>query len=287
MMNLKREKLLIVSNIAVITITLLVLGVFITVIAFSQTAIRTLEKQAQVTLFFKDEFGEQQIHELKARLEEDERISEIKYVSKEDALKIFQEINKNDPLLLESISASILPASLEIKTNEIEDLPVFAEELNEIDGVEEVKFFRDVIETFKSWSTLAYTIGLGLTILFIVITFSVIMITLRITINTKGEELEILKLVGASDSYVKRPLIKQNIIFGLISGLLASSILFIADLMIQFSGAYTGHIEFAFLPNYIISFMVFGISLSVLLTAIGLALGYFGSVLAIKKYLKY
>jgi cell division transport system permease protein len=285
--NLKREKLLVISNISAMTVTFVLLGVFISIIALSQTALRSLEKQAQITLFFKDDFPETSIGELETRLNQDQRILETNYVSKEDAYAIFSELNKEEPILLESISASILPASLEIKTKNLDDLPVLSEELSNIDGVEEVKFFQDVIEKFKNWSNIAYTLGFILVGVFLTISFAVIMITLRLTIAAKGEELEILKLVGASDEYVKKPLIQQGVFFGLTSGLLASAILLVGALVIQLTGTFTGKIELGFMPDLLLSITVFMLLLSFVLIALGFALGYFGSLAAIRKYLKY
>ncbi len=285
--NLKKEKLLIISNISVMTVTFLVLGLFISVVALSQTALRNLEKQAQVTLFFKDDFPEPNVLALKNTLEADDRVFSVKYVSKEDALALFTELNKDDPILLESISASILPASLEIRTKKLDELPVLAEELRLIDGVEEVKYFKDVIETFRFWSKIAYTIGFSMVAVLILISFAVVMITLRLTINSKGTELEILKLVGASNDYVKKPLIKQSVTFGIVSALIASAILMLISLILQLTGAFTGKIELGFLPDVLISMTIFTILLSFVLIASGFTLGYLGSITAIRKYLNY
>lgn len=285
--NLKKEKLLVISNISVMTLTFLILGLFVSIVALSQTALRNLEKQAQVTLFFKDDFPEPNILELKTKLETDERVSTVKYVSKEDAFALFTELNKDDPILLESISASILPASLEIRTRKLDELPILAEELSAIDGVEEVKYFKDVIEAFRFWSGIAYTVGFTMVAAFILISFAVVMITLRLTINSKGTELEILKLVGASNEYVKKPLIRQSVTFGIVSALIASAILFLISLILQLTGAFTGKIALGFLPDVLISTTVFTLLLSFVLLASGFTLGYFGSITAIRKYLNY
>lgn len=285
--SLKRERLLVVSNIAVMTLTFVILGVFITVFAISQTALRTLEKQAQVTMFFKDDFPEERILELKTTLENDQRILEANYVSKEQAYALFKELNKDDEILLENLTANILPASLEVKTKSLDDLPVIAEELSVIDGVEEVSFFRDVIDNFRRWTNIAYTVGLAMVMVFVAISFAVIMITLRLTINSKGHELEILKLVGASDDYVRKPLVQQGIFFGLVSGLISSVILIVTALLIQFAGVFTQKLEFSFLPDVLVSMTVFIILLSFVLITLGFTLGYIGSITAIKRYLKY
>ena len=96
---------------------------------------------------------------LKSKLESDKRVATVKYVSKEDAFKIFSEINKDEPILLQSISPSVLPASLEVKTHNLSDLSPMADDLSKTDGVEEVRFFKDVIQRFKQWSSIVYIIG--------------------------------------------------------------------------------------------------------------------------------
>src|SRR3989344_8488924 len=158
----------------IMSITFLLLGIFIYVIAISQTALRYLEQQVQLSVFFKDDFVEQSILQLKSQLEADRRVSTVKYVSKDDAFKIFSEINKNEPILLESISPSILPASLEVKTYNLADLSPMAEQLNQTQGVEEVRFFKDVVQRFKQWSSIVYIVGFLLVVVFFIISYSVI-----------------------------------------------------------------------------------------------------------------
>ncbi len=284
--NLKREKLLTLSNIGVMAFTFLTLGTFIALIALTQTGIRALEKQAQVSLFFKDEFPESDILALKTELENDERISQVSYISKQDALAIFVEENKDDPILLEAASAEILPASLEIRTKDLADLTVMSEELITLDGVEEVVYRQDVIERFKYWSGIAYTIGFLLTVVLMLISFAVVLITLRITINSKGKELEILKLVGASDAYVKKPLIQQGLFFGVSSSLIASLVLLLIAIILQIIGL-ANYVEFSFFPEFAIHFLAFILGVCLILMILGALLGYFGSQTAIKKYLKY
>lgn len=287
--NIKREKMISLSNIFVMTITFTLLGVFISMIVGSQTAIKYLERQAQLTVFFKDDYVEQNIINMQTELEKDPRISSVKYVSKEDAFMIFKEVNKDEPMLLESISASILPASLEIRTNEIKDLSVLATELNTREGVEEVKFFQDVIERFRTFTRTIYVVGAILVFVFLLISYSVILTTLRATINSKGVELEIFKLVGATNSYVKKPLIYQGVLFGFISATIAS--ILISGILLGFVAPpqdmfYLGFYMY-FGPSFIVKPYIFSIILSSLLIISGVLLGYLGSNSAVKKYLKY
>lgn len=285
--HIKREKLLSISNIVVMTITFLILGIFIFVVAISQTSLRYLEQQAQITLFFKDDFPEEKILEIKNRLENDTRISEVRYISKDDAFRIFTEINKDEPILLESISPNILPASLEIKSKDLSKLPDLADELSSVEGLEELRFFRDVVERFRFWSNIVYIVGFVLIGTFLLISYSVIIATLRTTINSKGVELEIMKLVGATDSYVKNPLILQGLFYGVTSSLIAGLVVLIMGGVMQKYNFLTDGIAFGFLTELSLSPLMFSVVLFFIMLFSGVLLGFLGSYTAVKRYLKY
>lgn len=289
LITLKREKLISVANIVIMTITFLVLGAFVTVFVTTQTALKQLEDQAQITVFFKDTFPEENIMSLEDELRKDERILDVRYVSKEQAFKIFTEINKDEPVLLESLSASILPASIEVRATKVSDLSVLAQEFSIIDGVEEVKFFEDVIDRFRYWGQVVNVVGLALVTSFLFISFSIVLLTLRMTINSKGTELEILKLVGASDSYVKLPLMLQGVFFGIVSALVASLILVPVFYFGVANGLLGGRdiVFLTILPALRVSPLVYSVILSLGLLFSGFLLGYVGSHVALRKYLRY
>ena len=284
--TIKKEKLLSISNLLAMTVTFIVLGLFIEVIIYSQTALKMLEQQAQITVFFKDDVPEERIMELRAQFQGDGRILDVTYVSKEDAFEIFKEINKDEPVLLESISANILPASLEVKSKNLSSLDELAEEYQVIDGVEEVKYFEDVIERFRYWSSVIYVVGIVTLFTLFVISYSVIIVTLRTTINNKGIELEILKLVGATDRYVKKPLMYQGIFFGGLSALIASLFLILGSVFTRLLGVFGADPDI-YLASLKMDSLVFSVLLSVVLLLPGILLGYLGSLTAVKKYLKY
>ena len=285
--TVKKEKLLSISNIFAMTVTFILLGLFIHVIVYTQTALRLLEKQAQITVFFKDEITESKIMEIQNSYKNDERVLDVTYVSKEEAFKIFTDINKNEPKLLENISAQILPASLEIRAKNISTLNTLSEEFGKLDGVEEVKFFKDVIDTFRYWSMVVYLVGFVLLSILLIISYTVIISTLRMTIHARGTELEILKLVGASDQYVKKPLLAQGMFFGGLSALISAVFISALSTYMNFSGIFKEGLSIAFIPGFSLGHLTFALIVSVILIISGTALGYFGSTTAVKKYLKY
>lgn len=283
----KKDKLLTASNIIVMTVTFTLLGLFISIIAYSQTALKYLEEQAQITIFFKDEFTEDKILNFKKTIEADKRIMSVKYVSKEDALRIFKEMNKDEPILLESISSSVLPASLEIKAKDISNLKNLAEEYKKADGVEEVQFFEDVVQRFSKWSRTVYIIGFLLVFTFLAVSFSVINATLKTSINSRGSELEIMKLVGASDAYVKKPFLYQGVFFSATASLIACVFVVIINFLVDKLGLFSKGLSFGFLPGVYLTPLLFSLLVCIILIASGILLGYLGSTSAIKRYLKY
>jgi len=285
--HVKKEKLMSASNVVVMTVTFLLLGIFINVVVFSQTALRYLEQQAQITIFFKDDATADKILAYKAELEQNPKIQEVKYVSKEDALRIFKEMNKDEPILLESVSASVLPASLEVKAKNIANLKSLSEGFKKLEGVEEVRFFEDVVQKFTYWSHVVYIVSFILVALFMMISYSVIIATLRTSISSRGPELEIMKLVGASDNYVKRPFIYQGEFYGVFSSTIAAAVILIIDFSIDKLSIFSKGLTLGFISGVYINPTLFSVILSVVLILSGFLLGLVGSVTAVKKYLKY
>ena len=283
----QKEKVLSFANILTMTITFLVLGIFMLIVFISQSTLSYLEQQTQVTAFFKDDFSEESILALKGTLEQDDRIAEVEYISKEDALKIFSEINADEPLLLESISANILPASLKIRTKKLENLKIIAEELSPNEGIEGVKFFEDVIVKFQKIANIIYIVGFTLTAMFLFVSYSAIVITLRTYINKKGTELEILKLVGASNDYVQRPIITQGIFFSFTSSVIATVLLVSGALIASALRIFRSGLAMPFLPEIKVSLILVTAILGIVLLLSGLLLGYLGSKSTVKKYLEY
>ncbi len=284
-----KEKLFTASNLVVMTLTFLVFGLFILIEFFSQTLLDKLEKEATVTVFFKDDFGESKILDLKAKMEMDDRVFSVKYVSKDDAFAIFRELNKDEPLLLESVTANVLPASLEVRADDVGLLGSLSEEYSKLEGVEGVKYFKDIIERFNQWRT-GLSIGVGIVLaILLFVSFSIVVSTVRTAISLRGTEYEILKLVGATDDFVKKPLIYQGVLYGGVSAFIAS-IFYAVVLMGADIGGVFKSIELSqvvLFSNFALPIWMFSLVLVALLTVSGVILGHLSSLSAVKKYLNY
>jgi cell division transport system permease protein len=283
---LNKEKVISAISILAIFISFTLLSFILTFLVFSNTSMNYLQKQVQVRVFFKDSFGEDQVLQLKSDLEKDSRVSEITYTSKDDALRIFKELSKNDPVLQESLTTNILPSSLEIKAKDVKDLDYFYDEFANKDFVDSVKYLKDVKDKFKYYSTIVTSICLIITFLFFVVSFGIILSTIRINIFQKKDEIEIMKLVGASDDFVEAPFIHQGVVYSMVGSFLAGLLFTIILLVIYFTN-FLGIKDMNYLylfGNIKVPYLFFIFILVLVINTFGYFLGKIGSKTAIQNW---
>src|SRR5258708_29429629 len=136
--HIRRSPYQALAAILIMMLTFLAVSVFTILIIGSSKVITYFESKPQVTAFFKDDAKQDAIDSLKNDLTATGKVSSMKFVSKQQALQIYREQNKNDPLLLELVTADVLPASLEISANNLQDLPAISQSLNGNAIVQEV-----------------------------------------------------------------------------------------------------------------------------------------------------
>jgi cell division transport system permease protein len=208
--------------------------------------------------------------------------AEIKhFISKEEALKDLKSVLGSEAGLLKGLSKNPLPASFEVIFKYVTDLrsdpQIIKKELESIDGVEEVQYSEEWLKRFEGLMNMIKLVGFIIGgLLFIGILFIVIN-TIKLTIYSRKEEIEIFKLVGATDWFVKAPFLLEGVIQGMLSGILTiltlfSVYLFLCTKKMHFLGL--GVLEFIFIP--------YDYTLSIILISIALGLG--GSFIAVRRF---
>jgi cell division transport system permease protein len=212
--NIRRSPYQAFAAVLVMTLTFLFVSFFTFLLFGSSKAISYFESRPQVTAFFNNETKQADIDSLKNKLNATGKVASIKFVSKEDALKIYREQNKNDPLLLELVTADILPASLEISTVKIENLSEINNMLKDSPLVSEVVFQKDVVSVLTSWTNALRSIGLTLIIVLSLVSVFIMVIIIGVKISQKKADIGIMKLIGAGDWYIRWPFIYEGIAYG-------------------------------------------------------------------------
>ena len=224
--NIRRSPYQALAAVFVMTLTFLFISFFTFLLYGSSKAIGYFESRPQVTAFFKNEAKQADIDNLKKELMATNKVASTKFVSKQDALKIYKEQNKNDPLLLELVTADILPASLEISTTKIEDLSTINNMLCKDNScsdsllVSEVIFQKDVVSVLTSWTNALRNIGLGLIIIMSLVSIFTMIVIIGVKISQKKEDIEIMRLIGAGRWYIRWPFILEGISYGAVGAIL-------------------------------------------------------------------
>ena len=279
--NIRRSPYQAIAAVFVMTLTFLFISFFSFLLYGSSKAITYFESRPQVTSFFKNEVKQADIDNLKNDLMATNKVASIKFVSKQDALKIYKEQNKNDPLLLELVTADILPASLENSTIKIESLSEINTMLKASPLVSEVVFQKDVVSVLTSWTNALRSIGLGLIIILSLVSIFIMVIIIGVKISQKKEDIEIMRLIGAGGWYIRWPFLFEGIFYGSVGAILGWGI---ASSLLWYSTP--------FLASFLKGIPIFPVPLILILGFLGaeilvaVILGILSSFVAVLRYLK-
>jgi len=269
------------AAVLVVSLALFLITVFFLLGAGSEIALRSVEGKPQISAFLKDEAKPQDVELIKAKVEATGKAKKVYYVSKEEAVKIYQEQNKDKPLLLEMVTAKILPASLEISTVDLASLKPMAEVLKKESLVEDVIFQEDVISALSSLVETLRKAGLGIAVFLLFISILTVLVILGMKISQRKEEIEIQKLLGASSWSICLPFYLEGIVYGWVAALLSWGLSY---LLILYSTPFWTNF-FAGIPIFPIPF-IFMLEVLGGLMAIGGVVGFGGSLLAVSRFLR-
>jgi cell division transport system permease protein len=266
----------------IMTLTIFVGLFFLILSAGSQKLLTYLEQKPQVIVFFNDTVTrEEQLQDVIDKLNETGKTATVKFVSKDQALEIYKERSKSDPLLLELVTANTLPASLEVSAKNVADLPSLYEILKLAPNVEDISYQKDVVDSLIGVLDKIRKIGVAL-ISFLVITSLFIIITIiAMKIALKKDEIEVEKLVGAGSWYIRLPFLFEGVFYGLVGALVSWTALYLAILITTpFLSPYLSGLNLLPVPPI---FMLVVLALALIF---GGLVGALGSFLAVWRYLK-
>lgn len=267
------------AAISIMTLTFIVGGLFVFLSLGSTKMLQFFEQKPQIIVFFKDTKKEVDIQTLMQKLKSQEKVATVKFVSKDDALSIYKEQFKNDPLLLEMVSADILPASIEVSAVKIDYLPELAQTLKIESDVEEIVFQEEVVRRLITWTGATRKIGLTLVIFLILVSFFTVITVVGMKIALKREEIEILQLVGASDWHIRLPFLFEGVMYGLLGGTLGA--LINIGVTLYNTPFFNSIVGFTLLPFPQVFYLLFIIGMA----AGGATLGLLASSLAVNRYI--
>lgn len=267
------------SAIILTTLTFFSLSVFTLVIIGTKELLSYFESRPQVTAFFKDDATESDAQSLASKIEGQVPVESSAYVSKQDALKLYQSQNQNNPLLLEMVTADILPASLEISAKNVDGLEQIATLMQADPHVEEVVFQKDVIDTLRKWLTGIRWSGVFLTSLLTLASITTIVVIIGLKFRSKKAEMYTMSLLGATHWYIRSPYVAESVIYSLIGATLGWGSSYVLLLYLTPNlVAFLGEIRLLPIPLWIMLAILGGEIL------VGIILGITSSLIATRRF---
>ena len=255
----------------------------------ANSVLKNMQEKVNVSVFFKSSVPEESILKAKRDLENYNEVKTVEYVNKDQALENFKKNSANEPVIiqsLEEIGDNPLLSYLVIRANNSNQYDLIGEYLENTSFKEDISRVnygknKEVINRLNNIVSEVRKIGLGLAGFFSAISFLIIFNTVRITIYTHRKEVEVMRLVGASNIYIRLPFLFEGIIYGVTASMISMLLLFIA---LKFTVPFTERLipGVNIISLYFSNFaMIFGMQI-----LIGSFLGMLSSWFAIRKYLK-
>ena len=287
--NFWRNGWLSTATISIMVLTLLVITVLMMLNVISNAVLLNLEDKIDISVYFKLQTPEENILEAKTQLEKLVEVESIEYISQNEALIRFKEKHKDNPVLLQSLNeleSNPLEASLNIKakeTSQYASINQFLESVHYKDIIDKVNYMqnKEVIEKLGKIITDIKMFGLILSLGLALIVFLVTFNAIRLAIYSSREEINVMKLVGASNWFIRGPFIIEGLMYGIIATIITVILLYPAFYFVSpkiSNFLPTGDLFSYFKENAFILFFM--------LLIISLVLGALSSLIAVRKYLK-
>lgn len=293
--NFLRNITLAVAAMAVMVITLtIILFSVVTNATFSNTIAQITDK-IDISMYLKDSVKEDERQKLLADLDALPNVKQARFVSKDDALEKYKEINKDNLDLLLAISQTDnpLPATIIIKpvdVNRIDEIKTFLES-DEIKALQsdDTSYSgdrKDAIDKISAATRFFRQAGLVGVVVFAVVSMLIIFNTIRMAIFNRRDELTIMRLLGASSWFIRGPFVVETVIYGIISAFLSVALInaLFAVSASAFDASSLGLLDI----NY--AYQYFRANFWIILAGqliIGVGIGAFSSIIATRRYLKF
>lgn len=270
-----------------VLIAIFVLGAFIPSFLYVQSAVDAQKQKIDVSVYISDSAEVNQVNALQgdiSGLEEQGVVREFTYVSKDDALAAMRE-RLDDPSILEELPSNPFPASFEVKLTDPENADqviAAVEQQPALDPEDGIGFAGDTADRLLSVARFIQWSGLALILILTVAAVLLIGNTIRLSIFARRREVEVMKLVGATNWFIRWPFVIEGIICGLVGALLSIALLLAVKIAVVDRWIDSASSQLTDEQTSSIGF----VALSLILLAAGAALGALGSGLTLRRFLR-
>lgn len=271
-----------IASIMCATITLIVVAISLVIAGNVKNATKELEKELSIIVYLESDSSNEDINFLESKLKNDDKIGEVIVKTKEEWKKEVSEYNTSLKTIFDNYDSNPLLDSLIVKVKDAKDLEHVTTEIRKMDKVNDASYGEDTVNNIISIFDVVEKVALVVVISLIFVTAFLITNTIKLAIYSRREEIEIMRLVGASNIAIKLPFVFEGFIIGILGSIIPNIIAIYGYIIVY--GKLNGHILSDVVPLISPYYFIFYIALIVL--ALGSLIGMFGSLRAVRKYLK-
>jgi len=281
--SLRRNSTLFIATLVTVTVSLTTLGGGLLVREAVKSATSLWQGDIEFIVFMNPEASGAQDEAIRARLTNNPEISVFRYFDQEAAFKEFQELFEDSPELIENVTVDVLPPSYRVVpvNSDAYVIEALADQFRTQPGVRRVVLATDVIRALQDTSNAISTFVLIMSLALLVAAFLLVFNTIRTAIFARRREIEVMRLVGASNVYIRFPFLVEGTLQGLVGGLLSLPILWFANSQ---AADFADPDALRLLQGFIVdNGTVLNIGLG--MVAVGAVIGAFSSMIAITRFL--
>jgi cell division transport system permease protein len=266
------------ATLTMVLMLVLLSGLIILLTGLNAT-LNFVQQEVQVVAYLKDSANQQDISGLGVSLQGMAQVTQVNFVSKDQAMKDFLARHPDEAEVINSLPTNPLPASLQINLrdpNDYLDVATYLKSQPAVDRVLNIKQTVDqmvtVIGILRAGGTVILIV-VGLIVLFIIVN------TIRLAVVARADEIEIMRLVGASDAFIRWPFIFEGALVGLLGALITIGLLFVGQ------GPITGFLSDYFRVLPVEASATVGQNIALIVLGTGVGVGVLGSYLSVRSYL--
>jgi cell division transport system permease protein len=280
--NLKRNLLMTVAAISTVAISLLLLG-GVQILGLVVTNVTGgLEQKVEISAYFRENASAGEIEQLTRDLSDMPTVKDVTFISKEEAFEEYKEIYKDQPEFYENIPPDSLPQSLRISLTDADFTEEVASSIRGAPGLDEVRYGGQIIDRLLQVNNLLTVITFSMSMILLVAAAALIANTIRLAIYARRDEIGIMKLVGATNWFIRIPFLFEGVFAAFVGAVIASLIMVGA----QWAVFKNLGEQITFLGP-VFSFSTGEIATVVgILFAVGCGIGLIGSGLALRRFLE-
>jgi cell division transport system permease protein len=279
--SLRRNLLMTIAGVLTVAVSLALFGGIMLLSKWVDHGTERIKGGVRLEAFMVVKATPEQIADVRRAIEDDPQIKDYRFLDKEAAFEEFKRIFRKEPDLVKNVDAESLPTSFRIVPTEAEFTTKVKQRLEPLAGVDEVKTPGDALRGLLSATNTARLIFFGLSVILLVSSLFLIVNTIRLATFARRREIEVMKLVGASNWFVRVPFMAEGLVQGLIGAFLAVGV--VVALKVGFDSWFNKPNGF-FQEFYVTSGDAVAVSIRVLV--LGVVIGLVGSLIGLRRFLR-